>query len=297
MTIPASSDVPRFDLNRIFRVKQAIEGDMDIVCYVGSKPEGSDYEYLVRRFRDRLPGADTTAVRRSLLELTGQAITQQRLRETAWRLAGNLPKLQAGSPVMPWTRQQVFEWVPLQIISSKLWVSRRGKRGGMFQMRILAGSPCPLIVEKFWSREFCGMAARRMGFTKLRGKYPWQHISQLVGMRFLGRISPERSREQPDFDEIAEGKGGLLTYNRKLIRARAPINRVCPRDFPTSQACHLCPIGMSECDLATHLRTYVYRHCRSCKQDAWIDPSTGEQVCLSCQYKRVRELQGQQGEG
>lgn len=296
MTTSPSSDVPSFDINRVLRVRAAILGDVDIACYVGSKPEGRDYEYLVRAFRARLPGSDLAAVRRSLLQLTGQPITRARLEETAWRLAGNVPLLRAGVPVSPWSRQPHPEWVPLQIVDSRLWVTKRGRRGGMFQFRVMAGTPCPLLIDKFWTREFCGLASRRMGFTKLRGKYPFQHIAQLVGMRLVVRLSPERSREQPDFDELAEAKGAILSHNRRLLKARSPLHRRCPHDYPTSQACHLCPMGMDRCDLATHRATYVFRYCRACQKDAWLDPATAEPICIDCQYKRVRELQGQQGE-
>lgn len=297
-TTPASDQpIPTFDIARVFRLKRAIEQDLDLACYVGTKPEGQDYEFMVRRFRDRLPGADLDALRKSLLELTGRTITTGMLSMTAWRLAGNLPRLKAGREVIPWTRQQVPEWVPLQVVGTKVWISKRGRRGGMFQFQILAGTPCPLKIEKFWTREFCGMVARRMGFTRLKGKYPYQHTNQLVGMRFLAHISPIRSREQPDFDEVAEATGGVLKHNKALLKARHPLHRVCPSNYPTSQACHLCPVGMTACDLATHVRTYVRRICRQHKLEAWHDPATGEDLCMDCQYARMRELQGQKKEG
>ena len=39
----------------------------------------------------------------------------------AWRLAGNLPRLQQGTPVNPWASQREDEWVPAQTLQ----VSRR----------------------------------------------------------------------------------------------------------------------------------------------------------------------------
>ncbi len=282
---------PRYDLNRVFRIKRAIEQDLDIACFVGTKPEGADFDALVRAFRVRVPIAEREALKKSLLALTGQPLTRAALAAMAWRLAGNLTSLKAGQPVLPWSRQQKAEWVPLQIIDAKPRMSKKGRKGSLLQFRVLAGSPCTRLIEKFWSREFCAVVARRLGFSRFRsGKYPWQHPKQMVGMRLLVEITPQLSRDGPDFEHVHPASGSLLAYNRSLLRARTPATRTCPRRF--THPCHLCAVGMDRCDLATHARTYVTRLCRVCRENKLHDPATNEDLCMDCQERRMREEQG-----
>lgn len=289
MTDRSVSRRPGYDIARILRKKRDIEGDIYLAELIGTQPEGEGYEELVRRVARHFTKECAEAIEESLIEFIGQPLTPQLLSDMAWRLAGNVRALRARMPVLPWRRQQREEWVPLQVTSSKSWITKRGRRGFMLQFRVLAGSACPMVIEKFWSREFCAVVARRIGFTRFHKAFPWQHGGQFVGLRLMALLSPETSKDAPDFSEVGEASGSLLAYNRRLLRARAPITRQCPQDYPTSVSCHLCPVGQDHCGIAVHAVTYVHRLCEVCGLDKLHDPATHEDRCIDCQYQRMKE--------
>jgi len=165
--------------------------------------------------------------------------------------------LQQGNPVLPWTAQRVREAVPVQVMHCELSQSRRGSWGGDFRMRIMAGTSCPMTISRWWSQGFCGLLARRAGYTSLRHGYPFAHISELVNMRLLAQLDPEHSRDDaPGFREIG-CTGALQKWNKRIIqfrfRKQGKEHWPCPRGY--EHYCHECHVGYLDCPAATHRDT------------------------------------------
>tara|TARA_R110002020_G_scaffold276042_2_gene491256 strand:- start:19630 stop:20391 length:762 start_codon:yes stop_codon:yes gene_type:complete len=232
----------------------------------------------------------------SLFELAGESPSREMLFDTFWRLSGNVPKLLSGTPSHPWNSQRGIETVPVQIMDVKL-TRRFGELvyGVLFQF--LAGSPCPLKSHQHWSLKKVSFLASRKdengyGFMFSRSvnsrskrivKYPYSDARQLVGMRCLAVVDPDRSDDGPDFQEI-KFSSSLAMYNRELLRKRARVDSgyVCPEEFSTTQTCHTCYIGRDKCSAACHDKTYSIDFCKKCDQQAYFDPEDLSSHCVNC---------------
>ena len=170
------------------------------------------------------------------------------------------------------------------------WPGRtgRGKLGCNYNMRIITGTGCPTDITKFWTSRFCSYLSSKMGFSKPWGKMPYRKQPQLVGLRFLGLFEPKLCQGKPDFEKVSFAPS-LLTFNRKLIRAReeAP-NGGCPYAF--KHGCLACPLGNDQCGfkLAVHPRTYEKSDCAACRSEAWFDPAYPSR-CVSCRVANALE--------
>jgi len=244
-----------------------------------------------------LPSAiPRSAVSQSLFELAGESPSQEMLFNTFWRLAGNLPKLLAGTPSHPWNSQRGKETVPAQIVDLKL-TRRFGELAYGVLFQFLAGSPCPLKSHQYWSPKKISFLATRKdesghGFmfsrnvssrSKRAAKYPYLDARQLVGMRCLTVLDPDLSNDGPDFQEI-KFASSFSTHNRELLkkRARVDVGYVCPEGFSITQPCHTCYIGQDKCIASCHSKTYVIDFCRKCDQQAYFDPEDLNSYCVNC---------------
>jgi len=232
----------------------------------------------------------------SLFELAGESPSQEMLFNTFWRLSGNLPKLSADIPSHPWNSQRGTETVPAQIVDVKL-TRHFGELlyGVLFQF--LAGSACPLKSHQRWSPKKISFLASRKdegghGFmfsrnvssrSKRVAKYPYVDARQLVGMRCLAVLDPDRSADGPDFQEI-KFSSSLSTHNRELLKKRARVDSgyVCPEGFSITQTCHTCYIGQDKCSASCHAKTYDIDFCGRCDQQAYFDPEALSSHCVNC---------------
>jgi len=225
-----------------------------LLPYYGLNPQGDMFRTMVRDIASVLPRVSRETVFQSIRGIAGQHMTPELIRETAWRLAGNLEQLQAGLPVLPWTHQRVPEWVPVRILSFTYHETESGRIGGLLRFRVLEGTPCPLIVQDFWSRELSSVVSRRIGFSAAWGKFPFRHPAELVQLRLLVLIDPSLCRmERPGFREIA-CPASLITGNRDVLRKRIREDP-CPRGF--TFYCYTCPVGYDQCPAGCHPETFV----------------------------------------
>jgi hypothetical protein len=278
--------LPRVNLARVFADRRDLYTKIWDQLHDGDRPAGRDFAWLVADVMEVLGGRGIgrRVVEDSLAVLIDRPLTEPLVRETAWRLAGNVPRLRRGLPVYPWAGQDAPEWVPLQLTAAILAVNARGRRGCDFGAIALAGSYCPGKLDRWWSREQCGFLARELGFsTSPSGKMRYQHPYQLVGLRLLGLFEPERCRDgRPGFHRIA-ATSALVAHNKRVLRRRFRIDP-CPYNF--IHDCHRCAIGYkgaAGCPAATHARTYVAAACPGCGQaDMPFDLDLPGTLCVAC---------------
>ncbi len=161
-----------YNIAGIQRVRDRIVEDQDAVSLLGERIEKEHYQLLVRRFREYCKEASRAQLQDSLIDLLGQDLTKPMLRAAAWRVAGNRHRFRLGLTVPPWERQRTKEWVPLQCLStSRFYPFQQGKPSVMTRWRILAGRPCPLIIQKRWPLRFCNLVAKDVGFSRRNPLY------------------------------------------------------------------------------------------------------------------------------
>jgi hypothetical protein len=235
-------------------------------------------------------------ISQSLFELIGEVPDREMLFNTFWRLSGNLPKLLSGAPSHPWNGQKGSEWVPAQVMEVKL-IRHFGALTYSILFQFLAGSACPLRSHQYWSPKkvsflasrkddsgYGFMFSRRAGSRSKRvAKYPYVDARQLVGMRCLSLLDPEKSEDGPDFQEIRFSSSTAL-HNRELLKKRARLDEgyICPEGFTPAQTCHTCYIGQDKCSAACHGKTYDIGFCDKCNQQAYFDPADLSSHCVNC---------------
>lgn len=245
------------------------------------------------------------SVEESVEDLLGTRATGDVLRQTAWRLAGNLESLRNGVAVRVWQYQAYPEWVPAQIVRVRfIRGGRRGTElGHEFSFRILAGSPAGVLTTQWWSRRKTAFLARyrneRMqGFAFLRMSYGetddspaflYRDPRQLAQLRCLLFLERQLSDTQPGFRELGFSSS-LHDWNRSIHerRARRLPETLCPFQLPKEYACHVCPFGWDQCRAAVHALTFEYRQCAECGDaEAAFNPEDGSKYCITCCEQRV----------
>jgi hypothetical protein len=258
----------RYDLNKIERVRgdlfQYAFGD-----YLGATPEGEDFSCMVHDVADHLKVPFRT-VFESIRTAAGQRLTIPLAYTLSWRLAGNLSRLKKGLPVPPWVYQHEKEAVPIQVTASTLKRTKRGYIMAVNTVRVLAGTPAPMRLTAWWSKSFCQLLARRLGYTSLRGDFPYSHPYELVNMRMLVLLDPDKTRDgKPGFQEV-RCTGTLQKWNRSIIekRFRRQGNQPWPCPYGFDHYCYNCRIGYVDCEAATHRHTEPEKHAVSEEQVA-----------------------------
>lgn len=245
---------------------------------------GQELHALAAAVRGNLPsGISRDTIFESVRYLAGKTLTRKEGLELCWRLAGNIGLLREGVPVGPWTAQTRKEWVPLQILRCVPLRNQRGRVGYNYDFRVLAGTPCPMKIQAFWSRDLMRMVAFRIGFSNRRsGQYQFHHGTELVGLRLLGELDPTRSQYSPTFYEVAV-PSSFTKWNRdNVLRVRCRVEP-CPRGF--THACRQCAVGYAECPAGTHRQNYVQRFCTTCGENKWFDLDLTNERCMDCQHK------------
>lgn len=263
----------RVALQRIFKLRDKLVKALS--PYVTRTISGETVKDLAADIYKVLPpAASYDAVFETCRSLAGHKLPLKTAAEFSWRLAGNLDNLIAGLPVLPWERQLVDEWWPIQILRLDN-AFRRGKSGFNVRFRALAGSYCPGVFEQFLSRPSCAVIARSIGFSRTR---PYSHHSHLVNLRFTVLIDVARSSETPYFREVA-CSSAMRDYNTALIDIRVR-NKPCPFDY--KHLCENCAVGCATCPAAVFQQDLIVKHCAACDSEQAFDVSRSDVVCLSC---------------
>lgn len=278
-----------YSIPSILKLKRKICDDLDVLGFIHTSPEGDEFEGFVDVIHQLLPKRiERDVLYRSLRHLAGEELTTQVMKDMAWRLAGNVHRLKALQPVLPWSGIAEPEWVPAQITKTRKWMTRSRKAGRIVTFQILAGTPCPLTTEKFWSTKYARFLSSYLGFTKYtNSKYPFRDIRQMVNFRLYLQIEP--GLEEIEFDQI-DVPGSFKEWNREWLKIRSRQHDFrCPRNYPLHHPCYLCHVGKDQCAAAVHPHTFVTRYCPQCKRDGYFNPGQAEEICVDCQdYNLVR---------
>ena len=247
--------------------------------------DGESLNGLVRSLRRAVTGTNRDAVYESLRTLIGARLDYRLCYEYAWRFSGNINKLREGEPVRPWTAQREDEWVPVQVLTCWPAKNKYRKIGRDIRFRALAGTPCPMELETFWTKGATSYVSTLLGFSRFEGPYRMQSQSDIVGLRMLVRIDALLSRGQPVFKEV-KCPPSLVNWNRELVlKLRFRHGMRCPRGW--HHPCHRCAIGYKECPAATHKETFEVGHCTACRsENAIYDPEMASGVCRECTIKK-----------
>jgi hypothetical protein len=275
------SNLQVYNLQSIFRLRNRLIQD---TCspYYCCTPEGENFQAFVEDVWRALPsGANLSAVFESLRGAAGRELTLPLVEDTMWRLAGNLDLLKAGRAVCPWTAQRTEEWMPVQAVRAVPCLNRKKQPGYMFTFRVLAGTACPLLIHKHWTRPACAVAAKHVGHTKRNGKYPYKHPQQLVGLRMYCLVTPKLSQQgHPGFFKT-ECPPSCVRYNREILTTRLGERPgSCPQGY--MHECHKCTVGYIDCVGGTHRENYVKSFCSHCGQLSVFDPENVSDKCVPC---------------
>lgn len=253
--------------------------------YIDRALTGSTPRDVCKDIMDVLPASVSEgAVFESVRVLAGTRLTQKTAAELAWRLSGNIQKLQDGVPVFPWTRQIEDELVPVCLVDMRP-MRKKNITGYLFHCRALAGSPCPMLFTQFISSGSCRSIAETLGFSKPWGPYPFQTPLHFVNLMFYAHVEVERSGTQPGFSKVSASTS-MLRENRDKIEVRCR-TKPCPQQF--AHPCAFCWVGYDNCPAAVHPKTYVARECPTCNSEGWFNPGEASLTCQQCRHRLFNE--------
>jgi hypothetical protein len=229
-----------------------------LLPYAGQILTGELWEQLLRELRQVIPSAQEHALRNSVRPFLGLFLQARDMLDLAQLLAGNEHTLIAGGTVMRWLAQREPEWVPVHVVAFEATETRERKPAARYQLKVLAGSACPLILEKVWPSRFVPLLARRLGYTGRRGGLLFGDVSELVNLCLVVQLEPRLTRNNRPGFEVLGCTAAILARNRKIIQKRFRRDGrkawPCPRDY--RHHCYQCPVGFVDCPAATHALTY-----------------------------------------
>jgi hypothetical protein len=215
------SDVPKFNVTQVFKTRDKVFNQVFQPRQYDMLVGPRHIQQVVEDLQKALPGGiEFNTLFETVRPLVGKELTPKLCGEFAWRVAGNIQRLKDGLPVYSWSTQESEEWTILQVLRA---VRNRNPRtdevGITYDYRVLLGSPCPLVISRWWSQPQCSIAARALGFSAAWNKYPYTTGEQLVGLRLAVYLDPQYSRDKPGFKEIAP-TNHCLQWNRDILRLR-----------------------------------------------------------------------------
>lgn len=246
--------------------------------YIAARLVGDTVKDVCNDLAGQLPATvSRDALYESIRVLAGTILTQRDAKELAWRLAGNIDKLNAAERVLPWTRQIQDEIVPVRV--ERIHADkRRDNYGYTMYVRALAGSPCPMVFPQFFSTRSCRAIARTLGFSGTYGNYPLHTPLHFMGLMFFAHLEADKSGETPYFKKVS-CSSGLIDHNRPKIEVRCRV-KPCPRGY--QHECAKCWIGHDSCPAGIYPRTLVQRECTECANMGFFEPDDEGTVCLNC---------------
>lgn len=251
--------------------------------YEGTEIKNDVFVELVDRVRLRMHTVPRRVLELSMLTLLGRSMTFNLAMGTAWRLAGNMPRLKNSVPIDAWTRQAEAETVPVQIIEVRRQRNRWNKQGYELRKRIMAGTPAGELVMRWVSHDYACYLAFQIGFSRKINKgvvrlYTDAH--ELTSMRLFVRLDPVFSKD----GQLTWRQWGISTplkrWNQEVMLARQKVTPPCP--IAARHPCKVCYLGTDACIAGCHPRTYEQRQCVQCKALAYCDPANKLGWCINC---------------
>lgn len=306
--------LPVYSLKSISDTRVKLANKLELDFYACS-PTGSSFHSLVTLLIENLSkDIPRHTMETSVRHLAGTFIDDDVIWELTWRLAGNLNKLKKGKVISPWTHQREKEWVPVEVRSidpgsrdvkvknSDEKIGRNLKsretvrrRGGLFRLLALAGSPAGQRFECFWSLRYLHRYKSELSFSKFdreafthkvpkNPSHPLRDVMQLTRMRMFAQVEPNLPLQPIIISEL-KGSSGCRTWNRDLLLKRLRKGYECPMKYTLPMSpCHSCEVGYDRCLAGCHPRSYVPALCSKCNQQSWFDPKFPEQ-CVNCSAK------------
>lgn len=271
---------------------------------IDCKMTGDDFHAFVDMLHNNLPANILrTTIQDSVKDLLKKRLTKARLFETCWRLVGNLNKLLDQKPVIPWARQDDFEWIPAQICEVQT-TKRLNKLTHELTFQSLAGSIVPRKLMQYWSLKKTYYLStfrndKNLGFgfnpSRINSRGEQQNdnlfydIRQFYGLRCFLLLDPKKSQIDPFINTIGHSYA-TSSYNKKLISLRDRAKNPCIKGYENLE-CHHCPYGIDKCQLATHLKTYTLGDCPKCKKNTFFDPMEIEhkELCVDCSFEERKQ--------
>ena len=276
-------NAPSFSITKILELRDRLNTRVFYPRF-GLTVDGPVIDELVNALLAELPdGIVVDTLYETVRQLVPLVLTDKLCKPWSWRIAGNVTLLKSRQVVSPWVRQPVDEWVPMQILHVTPTRARSGKVGYNVIFRVLAGRPCSLAIEKFWSRGVMQALTKRVGFTWNDGPRPFLDPTEFSQLRIIGLIEAARSTEKPFFHRV-DCPSNFLEYNKKILDHRHKVKYPCPRGF--RHACHQCAVGYDQCVAGTHYHTYVLKECPACANpQAPFEPNKDH--CVLCTRKEA----------
>lgn len=290
--------IPVMSIERILGKRDTLTANL--TSFLGHELSKGSYEAFSQKLLESLPtGTSQNAVRNSIKGLAGKVLTDEMLLTLCWRIAANVDSLWAGKPVIDWSVQNDFEWIPV-CVDEIYVVKHDGKMKNRFIFQSLSGSIVPRKMVQHWSFEKTTYLATsrdnsNLGFGFNRSKLNklgentakslfWDY-RQYVGLRCFLLLDPVKSkiRNEPVATEVGH-TSSTMSYNKKLITRRDRGVNPCFHRISDSIECHLCPYGTDKCEMATHPRTYEVIKCKLCKQASYCDKGDKlyDDICVNC---------------
>lgn len=242
-----------------------------------------EIEHLIPRLQRILNKVGRDALFETFRHYSGREIYREEFDKLAWLLAGNLPQLEAGRPVLEWSSQLAAEWVPVQVLRVFPGRDDFHNRGYQLSLLVLSGAPSGRIFQAFRRPSFLAALSRKIGFTRKYGRLPYMSGYQYMSLRFLVELQSSRSQAELVFTGI-RGAGSLNSWNTALLKLRCRVVP-CPQGY--THECHRCIVGSSRCAAATHRLDYAPGACLECgSPDAWFDPELSPAMCVECAKKK-----------
>lgn len=311
--------LPSYNIPRVMKLRQKIIEGITLE-YHGYAHIAEAYEVLVSHISTLLPRVDRDVIWESLRTYAGVPLLEPQIDEIAWRLAGNIDRLQDGVPVHPWSSLLYDAWVPVQVQAVHRYrISRKKKKDeppkvegaeerrvsgrGAFRMRliVLAGHPAGHVFEKKMTDASTYFIRADIGFSQYTPDptdiyhepmkcYPLADVTELTRMRFLIWLDHELCANGLDFTKVA-CTGSMRAHNRKLMKIRQREGYKCPLNLLAGDMpCYNCPKGYDSCKAACHRLTYIQKPCIICNRpNAYHDPERPGTVCAECLSQQLVE--------
>jgi hypothetical protein len=263
----------RFNINRVFKQRDKLF--LALRPYIGANISGQVFKDLVEDIYPKLPDSVShDAVFESARSLAGFVLERKTAAEFAWRVAGNISLLNAGTPVLSWTIQVRDEWIPIQILRVDA-ANKNYRAGYLFHCRALAGSSCPMIFEQFLSRASCAAISRTVGFNNTM---PYTNGLHFTNLRMWVGVEAARSSDMPQFQQV-DCSTAMQQHNKKLLAIRTRL-QPCVQNF--EHLCEHCEIGYDQCPAAIFPKRLEKKLCENCGETRYFDPSRESNLCMAC---------------
>lgn len=259
-----------------------IQKDEEVQAYVGKNIGAAEARQLAQLLKSKFfKKVDLDTLAMSVLFLVGGRLTKDKLKRLGWQLAARKRQLGYQIPLKPWSKRDVDEWVPFQILNVIPKRSNWGDNGADVELKALAGTPCCETVTLFWTNKLANLFGSKLGYDH---KMRMLRVEELVGLRLYGLVEAAREASDLSFFKI-DVSDEFRAYNRKIAAKRRRVNFTCPEE--RKNECYACPVGYDRCGLAVHPRTYVHHVCKVCGERRFTDPpSVILDICVDCQRKK-----------